>query len=326
MLHVLNCPQRLNHSTEQFGRSSRERVVCHRWVLWVGDPYTANIRVDVHYQPQGGAVASGQQLLENFLQGVDSSTTIQGSRDSTPIESLQQAMSNIRLSPVTIPALHQNLITTASLVFPTDIIKTGLAQTTFVLANPFTASLNLLEVTATATLGNLTLGKIDHVDQSANPIHADGHANITSPTLPFEFNLDPVTIIELLLTGAKANGVDLGPLVEVFQIVLSDPGAKTGVRVCSFALRGCWLSEFLVDQCDRRHRKPTLRQVRSWPRRLFTAAYVTCSGKQFDVNDAILNALKNLKVALDIDSSVKIDDCGLSYLPSCVDTLVDLLR
>ena len=33
------------------------------------------------------------------------------------------------------------------------------------------------------------------------------------------------------------------------------------------------------------------------------------SGKQFDVNDAILNALKNLQVTLDIDSSVKIDDC-----------------
>ena len=33
------------------------------------------------------------------------------------------------------------------------------------------------------------------------------------------------------------------------------------------------------------------------------------SGKQFDVNDAILNALKNLEVTLDIDTSVKIDDC-----------------
>ena len=37
----------------------------------------------------------------------------------------------------------------------------------------------------------------------------------------------------------------------------------------------------------------------------------SCSGKQFDVNDAILDALKNLEVTLDIDSSVKIDDCKL---------------
>ena len=50
-------------------------------------------------------------------------------------------------------------------------------------------------------------------------------------------------------------------------------------------------------------------QVRLWTRLLFATANAPCSGKQFDVNDAILNALKNLKVTLDIDSSVKIDDC-----------------
>ena len=33
------------------------------------------------------------------------------------------------------------------------------------------------------------------------------------------------------------------------------------------------------------------------------------SGKQFDVDDAILNSLKGLEVTLAIDSSVKIDDC-----------------
>jgi hypothetical protein len=36
------------------------------------------------------------------------------------------------------------------------------------------------------------------------------------------------------------------------------------------------------------------------------------SGKQFDVADAILNSLKNLKVTLDIDSQVKIDECKFS--------------
>jgi hypothetical protein len=32
------------------------------------------------------------------------------------------------------------------------------------------------------------------------------------------------------------------------------------------------------------------------------------SGKQFDVNDAILNALAGLEVALEVDSVVKLDD------------------
>ncbi|RPD57468.1 hypothetical protein L226DRAFT_588694 [Lentinus tigrinus ALCF2SS1-7] len=160
-------------------------------------PGNETYAIDVHYQPEGGAVASGQKMLENYLQGVESDTTIQGSTDSTPIESLELAMSHIRLTPVKIPALHQNLITSASLVFPTDIAKTGSASTTF--------------VNAVATFGNLSLGSIDHVDRSSSPIHADGHSNITSPTLPFKFNLDPIMIIELFFTGAKNNGVDLGP-------------------------------------------------------------------------------------------------------------------
>ncbi|RDX40651.1 hypothetical protein OH76DRAFT_1365915 [Lentinus brumalis] len=253
-------------------------------------PGNETYAIDVHYQPEGSAVASGQKMLENYIQGVESDTTIQGSTDSTPIESLQLAMSHMRLSPVKIPALHQNLITSASLVFPTDIAQTGLASSTFVLSNPFTASINLLEVNAVVTFGNLSLGSIDHVDRTSSPIHADGHNNITSPTLPFKFNLDPVTIIELLFIGAKNNGVDLGPLPEVFQIVLANPDAKTSINAT-------------VDTgkppCD--------------------------SGKQFDVNDAILNSLKNLEVTLDIDSAVKIDDFAtdLSFKQNNVNAITD---
>ncbi|KAI0668274.1 hypothetical protein C8Q78DRAFT_1081656 [Trametes maxima] len=236
-------------------------------------PGNASYAIDVLYKPQGGAVASGQKLLENYLQGVVSGTSIQGSTDSTPIESLRLAMSNIHLSPVNIPALHQNLISTASLIFPTDIVKTSIAQTTFSLANPFTASINLVEVTAGATFGSLNLGKIDHVDRSSSPIHADGHSTITSPLLPFKFNTDPVTIIQLLLQGAQNNHVDLGPLPDLFKIVTDNPGANTSIIAT-------------VD----------------------TNKSTCVSGKQFDVDNAILDALKNLQVTLDIDSSVKIDD------------------
>ncbi|KAI9066059.1 hypothetical protein FKP32DRAFT_1566723 [Trametes sanguinea] len=236
-------------------------------------PGNASYAINVLYKPQGDAVASGQKMLENYLQGVTSATAIQGTTESTPIESLQLAMSELRLSPVNIPALHQNLITTASLVFPTDIVQTGIAQTSFSLDNPFTASINLVEVTATAMFGSLTLGSIDHVDRSSSPIHADGHTKIESPQLPFKFNTDPVTIIELLLQGAQNNHVDLGPLPDLFQIVTSNPNANTSVKAT-------------VD----------------------TNSSTCNSGKQFDVDDAILNALKNLEVTLAIDSQVKIDD------------------
>ncbi|KAI0821788.1 hypothetical protein BC628DRAFT_1341231 [Trametes gibbosa] len=253
-------------------------------------PGNASYAIDVLYKPHGSAVASGQKMLENYLQGVLSATTIQGSTDSTQIESLQLAMSNIRLSPVNIPALHQSLISTASLVFPTDIVKTGIAQTTFSLDNPFTASINLIEVTAKATFGSLSLGSIDHVDRSDSPIHADGHTKIESPQLPFEFNMDPIVIIQLLLQGARNNHVDLGPLPDLFDIVTSNPNVNTSI----------------VATVD-------------------TNKTTCSSGKQFDVDDAILHALRNLQVTLDIDSSVKIDDYAtdLAFKQSNVTAMTD---
>ncbi|KAG1812612.1 uncharacterized protein BJ212DRAFT_460083 [Suillus subaureus] len=237
-------------------------------------PGNVSYPTDVHYSPQGAAqTAAGQAMLENYLQGVDSQTTIMGTSSSTSIGSLEPALAQINLSPVTIPALHQNLIGSASLEFPTDIIQTGVAWTTFTLANPFTASINLLEVTAIATYHNLTLGAINHVDMSSNPIHADGHSNITSPVLPFNFNLDPLTIIGLITTSAQEHNVDLGPLTSLFQLVIDNPSFHPPVNT-------------LVDISN-----------------------PTCvSGNQFDINDAILNALKGLQVTLAVDSSVKLDD------------------
>jgi hypothetical protein len=144
---------------------------------------------------------------------------------------LQLALSQIRLTPVIIPALHQPLITSASLTFPIDIVGTGTASSTFTLSNPFTASINLLRVSATAVFHGLTLGTIENVDLSSSPIHVDGHSNVTSQILPLHFNLDPATIIHLLVISAQEHGVDLGPLVQLFQIVTDNPHGLTKVSM-----------------------------------------------------------------------------------------------
>ncbi|KAF9562634.1 hypothetical protein CPC08DRAFT_706528 [Agrocybe pediades] len=253
-------------------------------------PGNASYPIDVHYAPQGGAADAGRTLLQNFLQGVDAETTIQGSTGSTPIESLQSALSQIRLSPVTLPGLHQTLIKSASLVFPTDIVKTGVASSSFTLANPFTASINLLKLAATAKFHNLTLGTIPTTDASAHPIHADGHGQVTSPSLPLNFNLDPATIIQLLTITAQQNGVDLGPLPALFQFILSNPDFKPPVNTT-------------VD----------------------TQGSTCSSGHQFDVNGAILKALSGLKVDLAVESSVKLDDfpTDLSFDQNGVPAVVD---
>lgn len=253
-------------------------------------PGNQSYPIDVHFQPQGDAVSAGQALLENFLQGITSETTIQGSQDSTTIDSLKVALSEIRLTPVEIPAVHQNLISSASLELPTDIVQTGIASASFTLDNPFTASINLLQVTTTVTFQQLTIGTIDHVDLSSSPVHANGHSSVTSPQLPFKFNLNPLTIIQLLSSGAQNNHVDLGPLTQLFGIVIQNPNFHPPITTT-----------------------------------VSTGAPTCVSGKQFDVAAAILNALKNLKVTLDIDSLVKIDDYStkLAFNQTNVTALTD---
>ena len=57
-------------------------------------PGDATYTTNVQYSPQGSAVIHRQYLLKNYIQGVDSTTTIQGSTDSTivvPWRSTNQA-------------------------------------------------------------------------------------------------------------------------------------------------------------------------------------------------------------------------------------------
>ncbi|KAF8629168.1 hypothetical protein AX17_005753 [Amanita inopinata Kibby_2008] len=253
-------------------------------------PGNVTYPIDVHYAPQGGAVSAGHVLLQDFLQGIDTETTIAGTRDSTPIESLKDALSEIRLSPVTIPALRQNLVKSASLTFPVDIVNTGIASSSFTLVNPFTASINMLKVGATAQYHNLTLGTINNVDISANPLRAPGHSTVTSPALPIKFNLDPLTIIKVLTIASKEKNIDLGPLTELFKIVIDNPNFHPPV----------------VTHVD-------------------THAPTCVSGHQFDVADTILKTLSGLLVDLGIQTSVKLDDypTDLSFQQKGVPAKVD---
>ncbi|KAG6813669.1 hypothetical protein H0H92_008517 [Tricholoma furcatifolium] len=263
---------------------------------------------DVQYSPQGGAVSAGQILLQDFVEGIDVDTTIAGSTGSTPIPSLQSALSQIRLSPVTLPALKETLITSASLSFPTNVVQTGLASTSFTLADPFTASINLLTVDATATYQGILLGKIDNVDLSSNPFHVAGHSSATSPTLQMEFNIEPLSIIELLSVASQQNGVDLGPLTELLQFVVDNPDFKppvvtsvdTSAPVCVRCVdRTVDLDTYLVLNIG--------------------------SGQQFDVEGAILKTLSGLKVDLAVNSALKLDDFAtdLSFNQSGVPATTD---
>ncbi|KAF7308835.1 hypothetical protein MKEN_01083400 [Mycena kentingensis (nom. inval.)] len=104
-------------------------------------PRNESYAIDVHCPPQAG----------------HSNTVIAGSTRSTPIQSFKSALHKITLSPATIPALHQKLISSTTIGFPIDIIVTGTAQASFALANPSTASINLLTVGANATFHGISV-------------------------------------------------------------------------------------------------------------------------------------------------------------------------
>ncbi|WFC96531.1 hypothetical protein MBRA1_003192 [Malassezia brasiliensis] len=251
-------------------------------------PGLNNISTSVHYSPHGSSnVAAGQNLLENYVQGVVSTARISGSRDTTPIASLKEALSGIQLS-TQIPPLHQLLIIEAKLVIPKNIAQTSTAQASFQLRNPFTASINLVKVNAKASYEGIYLGVID---QSLSPqIHAGGHTTITSRTLPLKMDLDPKHLIQFVEKAAANTNTDLGPLTEQFNKVMAMSSTKTTIQPYPDSNPPSWHS-----------------------------------GRQFDVFSAVMSLLKGLKVTLDIQSTVKLDDyqTNLNFQQSPVPTDTD---
>lgn len=119
------------------------------------------IATAVHYQPSGSAAtASGQILLENFIQGISSDTLIVGNSGTTSISSLTAALEAIQLA-TTIPPLQQNLVTQADLSFPLDVGTSGVADATITLGNPFTAEINIIGVVTNATYNGINLGQVN---------------------------------------------------------------------------------------------------------------------------------------------------------------------
>ncbi|BGP00846.1 hypothetical protein RTBOTA2_002159 [Rhodotorula toruloides] len=253
-------------------------------------PDTNVLGTEVRYAPTGGAsTAAGMVLLANYIQGITSNVAIAGTPDTTPYGSLQEALGSIKIQ-TSIPPIHQLLVTKASLSFPIDIADTGIAEASFDLSNPFTASINLQALVANATYDTFYLGQINQ--QPLNPeISAPGHKNITSRKVPFELTDDPKFLINFLIAVAKANGVDLGILLPEFQYVLSE--ASTATSVTSKVNTG-------KETC-------------------------TPTGTTKEVQNIILAAVKNLKTDLGIQSTVALDDfvTPLNFAQNGVPTVLD---
>lgn len=258
-------------------------------------PGTNIVSTQINYSPQGAEnVRAGQALLDNYVQNITSSTIVAGTQQTTDIASLVQALSGIRLS-ADIPSLGKLIVTQARLVVPKNIAKNGIASASVLIANPFTASLNILKLNALANYfgpsdyGTITLGTINQ-DLTSNPLRNPGHTNTMSREIPINLNIDPKNLIHFILTAARNSGTDLGPFSAFLSQIFSLSDTSTSV------------SPYPYD----------------------TAPPCT-SGTQFDILGAILKLLQGLQTSIPIESTVKIDEyqTDLNFIQSPVPTITD---
>ena len=236
------------------------------------EPGLNKVPTDVYYEPRGTEnKATGQKMLENYVQGITSEAEIRGSRSATDVESLKEALAGIKLL-TTIPPLHQLLIPNARLKIPKNVAATFNALTSFTLQNPFTASINLEKVKADVVYKGLRIGQIDE-DLSSNPISAKGHKTITSREIPVHLTHNLKTLGRFVLQLGDDTHTDLGPLRPQLNKLLQMPNTDTTI-----------------------HAKPDDNPPNCH------------SGRQFDVLGAIMRSLNGLHVTLNVESTVKIDD------------------
>ncbi|CAO1623850.1 unnamed protein product [Parajaminaea phylloscopi] len=258
-------------------------------------PGTNIVPTQINYSPQGAEnVRAGQTLLENYVQNITSAAVVAGTQQTTDIASLVQALSGIRLT-ADIPSLGKLIVTQAKLVVPKNIAQTGVASASVLIANPFTASINILKLAALANYygpsdyGTITLGDINQ-DFTSNPLRNPGHQTTQSREIPINLHIDPKNLVRFILTAAKNTGTDIGPFPAFLSQIFTLPDTKTAI------------SPYPYDSpppCN--------------------------SGRQFDILGAILKLLQGLQTSIPINSTDKIDEyqTDLNFIQSPVPTVTD---
>ncbi|KAK0556496.1 hypothetical protein OC844_005834 [Tilletia horrida] len=247
------------------------------------------VPTQLRFDPQGGAaISAGREVLENYVANLTSTVSVAGSRDSTPIASLKQAISGISLDAA-VPALNKLLIIATKLTIPADVAQTSTALVSFTLDNPFTASINLFKLQATASYDGIVLGTIN---TSPNPpIRAPGHQQVTSDELPFQLTKNLNDLVKFIIVAGQNTGTDLGPLPGLL-------GQLNGATTYNG-------------------------KVTSGPD---TGNNGQCaSGGGFDINNAILSLLKGLRTDVTVNTDLALDDyrTSLSFTQKNTPTTTD---
>lgn len=239
-------------------------------------PGINHVPSQINYMPMGSTnIASGQLLLENYVQNVSSNTVVSGTDQTTPIQSLVQGLGGVSLTAA-IPPLEKLIVIEAFLEVPMDIAQTGVAMASVMVANPFTATINIINLFALANYQDITIGNIN-LDLTSDPLVNPGKVTTESRQVPININIDPKVLIRFIIAAAATAKVSLGPLPPFFQEVLNLDSTKT--TISPFPDAGAPPNN---PSCN--------------------------SGRAFDTLGAILTLLKPLTASIPIQSTLLIDD------------------
>lgn len=163
--------------------------------------------------------------------------SIAGYSGSTNVSSLSQAFNTLDIGAV-LPGLKSSLLSSASLegidfllftlfsclylsflaVLSTTGHTNNISHVTVALANPFTAGLQITQITSSVTSHGISLGSI----QQNTSFPAGGKATSTSPALELDMNLDPPSIFSV----TRALAVDAGLDTEQLDAIVALGGYK----------------------------------------------------------------------------------------------------
>lgn len=182
----------------------------------------------------------GRRLIKDFLTrgGPDIQAQARGTGRSTAYGSLNPAVSTLAFG-ASVPRLNETLVTQATLIVPPNVDKRLIVGASFVLTNPFGATITVLRARASATsLAGVLLGS---VDASINMV-ANGRSTVTSPQFPVQVNTNLAAIIGFFEDQARTNGVDLGPLLPLIEPLKSRQNLDSSISYRPAQSDGCPLN------------------------------------------------------------------------------------
>ncbi|CAG8458295.1 13175_t:CDS:2 [Acaulospora colombiana] len=177
-------------------------------------PGNNNLSATTFLSPPSPAISG--LLLSQFIANVTQPLSIVGSQNSTNIDSLKEAFSQIKIDTF-LPPLGRRLLLSSFVAFQNDTLKTGVAFGGFTLLNPFKADITITQINqVNITFHGIPVGSITDLKI---PVTIPGTTTFTSPPIPIKVNLFPPDLVKIIEKSAEDKNIDIKPLEPLLKLI-----------------------------------------------------------------------------------------------------------